>query len=384
MGLFLVLSVGYGQPGSKLPTINKADANKDAKKLPAIQQPAKPKPTNPAASAKNNVEKPGNTYNYADEEVNLNDLIKEYVHDLMSTNGVNLNCSFYGGTRYAVGLKTQSGGMAILSALPDLFDNKYEYASDCYTLIREINAKDSEGQTWEVEKNDYAKEFAPGFFYIPANDIATPGNDFVAPASERISGYMVWIFKRKDDISDYVVVNESLNFNGTSLSSVRQPSVNAIAGVFFDDSPNVNLCAVARMVDGEWKLVRVTTSSEQIEANSQNVQQKQSSNPIVEQSRTGSPREDDSRVEQSQTEQSKGKNSKSDSSKPGKDKSDKQKPGKNKDARQDDSRDGDERGSDVDTPNERGLDANISNERELESDSPRDSGRGGDDTEGRR
>ena len=383
--LFLVISVGYGQPGTKLPTINKSDANKDTRKLPAIQQPAKPKSTNPNNPARNNGEKPRNTYNYANDEVSLNDLIKEYVHDLMSTNSVNLNCTFYGGTRYAVGLKTQSGGMAVLSALPDLFDNKYEYASDCYTLIREISAKNSEGRTWEVEKNEYAKEFAPGFFYIPGHDPLTSGNDFVTPASERISGYMVWIVKGKDGVSDYVVVNEELNFNGTSSSTVRQPSVNAVAGVFFDDSPNVNLCAVARLVDAKWKVVRVTTSSEQIEADMKKASIPQTSNQEAEPSRSASPREDMSRSGQPQMESSKGKNSKSDSSRPGKDKSDKQKPGKKKDARHEGAGDGAGRGSEVDAPNERGSDAGVTNERELDIDSPRDSGRGGgDETEGRR
>lgn len=380
MVLALLLSLGYGQPGSKLPTINRADANKETKKLPPIQSPAQPKQANPTnntagtSGSKNN--------KTTDEEVSLNNLIKDYVYDIMETNGVSLSCSFYGGTRYAVGIKTESGGMAILSALPDLFDNKYEYASDCYTLIREISAKNAGGQTWEVEKNEYAKEFAPGFFYIPATDVVDRSYDIVKPESDHISGFMVWIVKDKNGAQDYVIVNEEVNFDGGATVLVKQPTVNAVAGAFLDDSPYVSLCAVARKINGEWMLVKVTASSNQIEADAQKALVHQSSNSRAESSSDEAPR-----VESTSTESSKkGKNTKSDSSKPGKSKAEKQKSSKsNKDAGQGETRGGNDRGSDVDVPNERGSDVGVPNERELENTSPRDSGRGGDDgTEGRR
>lgn len=265
--LALLLAVGYGQPGSKLPTINRADANKETKKLPTIQPPAQPKPANPTHNNAGTAGTKGGSTN--NPNVSVNNLIKEYVYDIMTTNGVSLSCSFYGGTRYAVGIKTVSGGIAVLSALPDLFDNKYEYASDCYTLIREITARNAEGQTWEVEKSEYAKEFAPGFIYIPASDITDRSYDIVVPESEHFSGYMVWVFKGKNDNLEYLVTNEEVNFNGDASSAVRQPSVNAIAGILLDDTPNVRLCAVAKNVSGKWELVKVTTSSDQIESDAQ-------------------------------------------------------------------------------------------------------------------
>ena len=382
--LALLLAVGYGQPGSKLPTINRADANKETKKLPTIQPPAQPKPANPTHNNTGTAGTKGGSTN--NPNVSVNNLIKEYVYDIMTTNGVSLSCSFYGGTRYAVGIKTVSGGIAVLSALPDLFDNKYEYASDCYTLIREITARNAEGQTWEVEKSEYAKEFAPGFIYIPASDITDRSYDIVVPESERFSGYMVWVFKGKNDNLEYLVTNEEVNFNGDASSAVRQPSVNAIAGILLDDTPNVRLCAVAKNVSGKWELVKVTTSSDQIESDAQKALPQPVLNPRGEQTRDEFSRVESPRTEPSATESANGKTAKSDSPKPGKGKAEKQKPGKNnKDAVQDEARGGNERGSDVDAPDERGSDVSVPNERENQSTSPRDSGRGGaDDTEGRR
>jgi len=384
MVLALLLTLGYGQPGSKLPTINRADANKETKKLPTIQPPAQPKS---ATHTNNNTETVGNKNNKtSNEDVSLNNLIKDYVYDIMETNGVSLSCSFYGGTRYAIGMRTESGGMAVLTALPDLFDNKYEYASDCYTLIREITAKKADGQMWEVEKSEYAREFAPGFIYIPASDITDRSYDIVVPEREHFSGYMVWVFKGKNDNPDYYVTNEEVNFGGKSSTAVRQPSVNAIAGILLDDSPNVSLCAVAKKVNGKWELMKVTASSDQIEAEAQKALPK----PIVD-SRGEQTREESSRVETPRTEQSaaepaNGKTAKSDSPKSGKGKAEKQKTGKsNKDARQGETRGGNDRGSEVDAPSERGSDVSVPNERELDSTSPRDSGRGGgDDSEGRK
>lgn len=342
--------------------------------MPSIKAPEQKKTV---SQTKTNKEQLGKEY---DPGCDADEILKGEILSYLERDCASLTCSFYGGTRFGVGLKIKDGGIAILSALPEMFDNKYEYASDCYSLIREISAISMEGESWTVEKNDNAHEYAPGFMYIPDDNGESDGFVIAPPAVDGIIGDVYWIKKEKDGSLNIETIFEYVNFNGQSTYEVVQPKGNVVAGFCLYDKAERILCAVARKVNGTWELVKVTASSAQLAADAQKAIAQQASDP-----RTASAKVETSRNESAKVEQPQGKNSKSDSSKSGKSKTDKHKRGKDKDSREDEARGGNDRGLDVDAPSERGSDVSVPNERELETTSPRDSGRGGeDDVEGRR